>query len=262
MVWVEAGSFKMGSLPTDGDVQKGESPQHDVAITKGYYIAKHEVTQELYESVMGYNPSSSSKGDKFPVETVNWYEAVEFCNKLSEQEGLAPVYSLSRRNPATGFPIKSMTVSANWNNTGYRLPTEAEWEYAAKGGDGSPGNFTYSGSDNLNDVAWYLGNSGNATHEVGTTPYGNGLGIYDMSGNVWEWCWDWYNDSNYYGSLPSLTDPTGPNSGTTRVMRGGCYSSEAIRTRSVNRWRHVPGYNTDTNGISEYQGFRIVCNGP
>ena len=199
------------------------------------------------------------------METVSWYEAVEFCNKLSEQSGLTPVYILSNRTPATGYPITNMRVTINWNKNGYRLPTEAEWEYAAKGGDGSPGNYVYSGSSNADSVAWYIANSGNTTHAVGTkTP--NELGIYDMSGNVWEWCWDQHSMS-YPGR--HLTDPNGPggemvnnNSGGTRVMRGGCYSSLAPVTRSANRFNHIPNYNTDVSGNSEYQGFRIVCNGP
>jgi uncharacterized repeat protein (TIGR02543 family) len=257
MVWVPEGSFKMGSLPSDDGALSSEQPQHDVTITKGYYMARYEVTQALFQSVMGNNPSFF-KGANLPVETVNWYEAVEFCNKLSEQEGLIPVYSLSRRTPAAGYPITGMTVSVNWNNNGYRLPTEAEWEYAARGGNGSPGNYVYSGGNNIDSVAWYLENSGNTTHEV-RTKTANGLGIYNMSGNVWEWCWDWYNDSNYYASSPSFTDPTGPGSGSTRVMRGGCFSSLAAVTRSANRFRHIPSYNVDVNGKSEYQGFRIVC---
>jgi len=260
MVGVPKGSFKMG---IDAIVQEGEGPQHDVTITNDFYISSYEVTQALFESVMGYNPSVF-KGSNLPVETVNWYEAVEFCNKLSEQGGLTPVYTLSNRTPATGYPITRMKVTVNWDNNGYRLPTEAEWEYASKGGNGSPGNYVYSGSDNLGSVAWYLGNSGNTTHAVGTKAP-NGLGIYDMSGNVWEWCWDQY-EKDYYAHSP-LSDPRGSGNNTvdndrTRVMRGGCFSSDDVRPRSVNRWRHIPSYNVDTNGISEYQGFRIVCNSP
>jgi uncharacterized repeat protein (TIGR02543 family) len=265
MVSVVAGSFKMG---TDTTVQEGEGPQHDVTITKNYYIAQFEVTQAQFASVMGgYNPSVF-KGDSLPVETVNWYEAVEFCNKLSEQEGLTPVYTLSRRDPVFGYPIKSMRVTVNWNNSGYRLPTEAEWEYAAKGGRNSSGYdsrsyFIYSGDNIIDNVAWYIKTSGDRTHDDRKAP--NELGIYDMSGNVWEWCWDQY-DAKYYSTSPS-TDPRGPgtdmvNSERTRVMRGGCFSSDDVRPRSVNRWRHIPSYKTDINGISEYQGFRIVCNNP
>jgi len=257
MVCVPKGSFKMG---IDAIVQEGEGPQHDVTLTNDYYISRYEVTQALFESVMGYNPSVF-KGPNLPVETVNWYEAVEFCNKLSEQEGLTPVYKLENRKPATGYPITHMKVTVNWNNNGYRLPTEAEWEYAAKGGDGSPGNYTYSGSNNVDSIAWYLGNSGNTTHAVGTKAP-NGLGIYDMSGNVWEWCWDQY-EKDYYSHSP-LSDPRGSGNNTvdndrTRVMRGGCFSSDDVRPRSVNRWRHIPSYNVDVNGVSEYQGFRIGC---
>jgi len=159
-----------------------------------------------------------------------------------------------------------MRVTVNWNNDGYRLPTEAEWEYAAKGGKKSSGYdyFKYSGDDILDNVAWYNNNSSSKTHEPGgKNP--NELDIYDMSGNVWEWCWDQY-DKDYYKDSP-LSDPRGPgndtvNSEHTRVMRGGCYSSDTVPTRSVNRWRHVPNYKVDINGASEYQGFRIVCNSP
>jgi uncharacterized repeat protein (TIGR02543 family) len=268
MVWVPEGSFKMGSLPTDSDIDDDEKPQHDVTITKGYYMAKYEVSQALFKSVMGYNPSVVSTADSsLPVETVSWYEAVEFCNKLSEQEGLTPVYTLSNKTSDTTHPIANMRVTVDWNKNGYRLPTEAEWEYAAKGGNGSLGNYKYSGGDNPDLVAWYSVTSGNTTHPVETTPngIGNGLGIFNMSGNVWEWCWDQHSMS--YSSNP-VSDPKGPggntvnnSSGGTRVMRGGCYSSLATITRSANRLNHVPNYTVDVSGNSEYQGFRIVCNG-
>jgi formylglycine-generating enzyme required for sulfatase activity len=154
------------------------------------------------------NGGDKEGGEFIVICTQNGYQshqpaAVEFCNKLSEQEGLTPVYSLSRRNLATGYPITGMTVSANLDNNGCRLPTGAEWEYAAKGGDGSPGNYIYSGSDNIDSVGQCIVNSGNTTHAPGTKAP-NGLGIYDLSGNVWEWRWDWYNDSIYYGSSPSF----------------------------------------------------------
>jgi len=255
MVKVLNGNFEMGS---NENKEVGEYPQHTVTIKKDYYMAKYEVSQELYQSVMGYNPSSSSKGPGFPVDKVNWYEAVEFCNKLSEQCGLTPVYTLSRRNPSNGvYPIKSMTVTVNWNNGGYRLPTEAEWEYAAKERQVNPPYKLYSGGDNPDLVAWYNLNSPGWTQDVKSkTP--NSLGIYNMSGNVWEWCWDWYS-SNYNESYPTATDPIGPDSGSTRVLRGGCCNSDTKPIRSVNRQNHKPDM---ANTGSQLMGFRIVCNGP
>ncbi|HEX37418.1 MAG TPA: formylglycine-generating enzyme family protein, partial [Candidatus Cloacimonetes bacterium] len=145
------------------------------------------------------------------VEKVSWYDAVEFCNKKSRKEGLTPCYSGSGKN-----------ITCNFNANGYRLPTEAEWEYAARGGhlaNGSNlrnGGYTYSGSDNIDDVAWYSDNSGRKTHPVGQKQP-NELGLYDMSGNVWEWCWDW--KGSYSSS--SQTNPRGASSGSTRVLRGG-----------------------------------------
>ena len=166
---------------TAGDGFDNERPVHTVTVST-FYIGKYEVTQGLYESVMGANPSEFKGDNNLPVENVTWYNAVSFCNKLSEKEGRQAVYT-----------IDGTTVTADWSKNGYRLPTEAEWEYAAKGGNGSPGNYLYAGSNNVDDVAWYSGNSSNTPHVVGKAKP-NGLGIYDMSGNVWEWCWDWYSD--------------------------------------------------------------------
>jgi formylglycine-generating enzyme required for sulfatase activity len=138
--------------------------------------------------------------------------------------------------------------NVDWNRSakGYRLPTEAEWEYAARGGDGSPGNYTFSGSNNVDEVAWYDGNSGDKTHAVGTKE-ANGLGLYDMSGNVWEWCWDWYGDFPY-----SSQDPVGAPSGSKRVRRGGSWGHSAFYLRSTNRFYNKPSYRS--SGI----GFRLV----
>lgn len=174
MVFVEGGTFQMGS----NDGQSDEKPVHSVTVGS-FMIGKYEVTQELWESVMGNNPSNF-KGSKRPVEKVSWYDAVEFCNKLSEKEGLQKAYSRSGANTTCDF-----------NANGYRLPTEAEWEYAARGGASST-NTQYSGSNTIGNVAWYVSNSNNTTYEVGTKSP-NQLGIYDMSGNVWEWCWDLYS---------------------------------------------------------------------
>jgi formylglycine-generating enzyme required for sulfatase activity len=222
-----------------------EKPVHTVTIT-GFYMGKYEVTQKEWTALMGSNPSAF-KGDNLPVERVTWFDAVDYCNRLSQREGLTPAYTISGRTPATGYPITAATVTWNRNANGYRLPTEAEWEYAARGGNGSPGNYTYAGSNNIDEVAWHSGNSGNRTHEVGTKNP-NRLGLYDMSGNVAEWCWDWYN--NYSNS--AQTDPTGASSGSNRVQRGGGWSHSAERARSANRYYDYP-----SPGITNL-GFRVL----
>jgi formylglycine-generating enzyme required for sulfatase activity len=229
MIYVEGGTFQMGS--TNGG--SSEQPIHTVTVSS-FLIGKYEVTQKEWQEVMGYNPSYS-EGDNRPVESITWYDAVEFCNKLSEKEGLTPAYTIN------GFD-----VSCNWSANGYRLPTEAEWEYAAKGGKKSK-NYKYSGSDNIDDVAWYDANSDGRSHDVGTKAP-NELGIYDMSGNVWEWCWDWYGS---YSSSPS-SNPRGPNSGSSRVDRGGSWSYYDGSCRVAYRNYRSPGDSLDVFG------FRIV----
>lgn len=233
MLLVQGGTFTMGD--TWGDGYSDEKPTHQVTLSS-FYISKYEITQAQYLAVMGTNPSSFS-GDNKPVERVSWYDAVTFCNKLSQQEGLTPAYTINGTN-------------VNWDTTanGYRLPTEAEWEYAARGGSQSQG-YKYSGSDNPDDVAWYSNNSGSQTHDVGTKQT-NELGIYDMSGNVWEGCWDWYNAS-YYSISPG-NNPKGPASGTRRVLRGGSWLNLTDLVRSAVRGRDGP----DSRGYNG--GFRCV----
>lgn len=166
---------------------------------KNYSILKTEVTQEFYESVMGKNPSRFEGEKNLPVEKVSWYDAVVFCNKLSVMDGLAPVYSVSGKTNVSEWdyePHKGNSISkeigCNKKANGYRLPTVEEWQYAAKGGQ----EFKYSGSDNLDEVGWYGGNSGEETHPVAQKK-SNGYGLYDMSGNVLEWCWDSSNLGSY-----------------------------------------------------------------
>ena len=217
MVKVEAGSFIMGCTSEQSDCFNDESPYHRVTISQDYYIGKFEVTQELYESVMGVNPSKWKAFDR-PVENVSWNDAMEFCSELSRLTG--------RR---------------------FTLPTEAEWEYAARGGKKST-SAKYSGSSSIATVAWYNGNSGSQTHPVGRLR-ANELGIYDMSGNVWEWCLDWYG--NY--SSATQTDPKGATAGSYRVLRGGSWGYYAEDCRVAYRSNNTPDNRYD-NG----HGFRVV----
>jgi sulfatase modifying factor 1 len=216
MVYVEAGTFKRGSNNGDSD----EKPVHMVTIAKDFWIGKYEVTQAEWKDVMGNNPSYS-KGDNLPVEQVSWYDAVEFCNRLSDREGLTRCYSGSGDN-----------LRCDFNANGYRLPTEAEWEFAARGGNKSR-DYKYSGSNNADEVAWYLENSGRKTHPAAQKK-SNELGLYDMSGNVWEYCWDWYRS---YGSSQQ-TDSYGPSYSEYRVLRGGSWHYFVRSLRVANRhWR-------------------------
>ena len=205
MIPVEAGTFTMGATPEMTDPYDDEMPTHQVTITNNYYIGQTEVTQALWKAVMGSNPSYF-RGDNRPVESVSWNDCQKFITKL---------------NSLTGQK--------------FRLPTEAEWEYAARGGKKSKG-CQYSGSNNLDEVAWYTDNSSRQTHDV-ATKQPNELGVYDMSGNVWEWCQDWYGS---YRST-SQTNPTGAKSGSDRVYRGGSWNSDARIYRSSSRGNISPG---------------------
>ena len=219
MIQVDGGTFEMGSNYGESD----EKPVRDVTLD-GYWIAETEVTQALWKAVMGIDKGWSDdygKGSNYPAYNVSYNEAVDFCEKLNE---------------LTEYKY------------GFRLPTEAEWEYAARGGKKSNG-YKYSGSNNIDDVAWYVDNSGCVAHPVKSKKC-NELGLYDMSGNLWEWCWDWYG-SSYYSNSPS-NNPTGPKSGDYRVLRGGSWSSNEPFCRVALRSNFNPancGYN---------YGFRIA----
>jgi formylglycine-generating enzyme required for sulfatase activity len=222
-VYVEPGSFQMGSDSGDND----EKPVHAVQISQGFWMGKCEVTQAQYQLVMGVNPSYFQGAD-LPVERVSWDDAMVFCDRLTKQEHLA-----ERLQPGQV----------------YRLPTEAEWEYAARGGSRSQG-YKYAGSNILEEVAWSSSNSGRKTHPVAQKT-ANELDLYDMSGNVSEWCQDWYADS--YRNVPSV-DPAGPSSGRSRVVRGCSWSYSPRYCRSIDRNSRLPGNRRN------FMGFRVALN--
>jgi len=249
MVWIPAGSFTMGSPVTEENRFDDEGPQHTVTLT-GFYMGKYTVTQGQYQVVIGMNPSNfltAAAGEnvvKLPVEKVTWYDAVEFCNKLSQLEGLTPVYTISGRTPVTGYPITSATVTATLSRNGYRLPTEAQWEYACRAGTST----AYNTGEYIDYFSvWYNFNSMNTTHEVGQKP-ANAWGLYDMHGNVWEWCGDWFG--NYTSG--TQTNPIGVATGLTRVTRGGSWYSSPQGVRSACRNGDLP------SGQFANLGFRIV----
>ena len=219
-------------------------------------MSRFQVTQELYHAVMGNNPSNFSSNPaegeiqgKRPVELVTWFDAVEFCNRLSEREGLTPVYTITGRTPATGHPITEATVTVNWSANGYRLPTEAEWEYACRAGSTTNWHFGNTESELVN-YAWYSVNSNSRTHQVGLK-LPNAWGLHDMHGNVWEWCWDRW--ANTFPNPADLNNPRGPASGDIRVVRGGSWSSTASDTQSAIRGSSNPGLRNFN------RGFRLVC---
>ena len=201
-----------------------DNKEHSVSLS-AYYIGQTEVTQELWQTVMGNNPSKFTDSTKNPVEQVSWFDCIEFCNELTV-EVMGEEHCV--------YKVRGSSVTADFSQKGFRLPTEAEWEYAAMGGR----YHTYAGTNNdasLKDYAWYDLNSGNKTHEVGTKQ-ANKYGIYDMSGNVWEWCWDWYG-----GVFGDQSDPKGADSGSDRVRRGGSWRDDANYAARAYRGDGYPG---------------------
>lgn len=219
MVLVKGGSFQMGE----------QNEAHPVTLSD-FLISKYQLTFDEYDAFcnmtgQGVPPDMRWGRGKRPVINVNWFDAINYCNWCSQQEGLNPVYQVNKQQ-----------VSSNWQANGYRLPTESEWEYAARGGQNSKG-FVYAGSNILDEVALYDENSDRKTHPVGQKK-ANELGLYDMSGNIWEWCWDWYEDY----SANAANDPKGPNIGVSRVSRGGSWFNSPVYARVAYRDPNNPDF--------------------
>jgi len=245
LVLVEGGTYAMGSASGEPD----EKPVHNVTVAT-LLVGRTEITQQQYARVIGLNPSLLTQGsaDDRPVERVSWYDAVEYCIKLSELDGLDPVYTLTDRKPAVGSPVKSATVTVDASKNGYRLPTEAEWEWAARGGRLSHGWLLAGGNDPW-VVAWTDGTGGPST--VGKKKP-NELGLYDLSGNVWEWCSDWYGPYR----RDSVTDPEGAALGILKVGRGGSWHAAPWMARVTARSFDNPG--SRSNNL----GFRLARSVP
>jgi len=270
MVLIPAGSFTMGNCMAPGEGGSSELPLHTVNVS-AFYMDTNLVSYTLWTSVYnwaitnGYSfeHGAQGKASNHPAQSMTWYDAVKWCNARSEKEGRAPCYytnaSLSQMSIYRSGQYDIATNWVNWVVSGYRLPTEAEWEKAARGG-ASGHRFPWSDSDTINwSRANYLAEPGNAydvnatngynpVWTTGGTPYTtavgtfapNGYGLYDMAGNVYQWCWDWY-DGAYYSSSPG-TDPRGPATGSARVDRGGGWSNSALHCRAARRLTYNPTY--------------------
>lgn len=246
LVLIKGGQFTMGS-PTSEFRHGKDEVRHNVTL-EDFFIGTYEVTQKEYREVMKVEPGNF-RGDSLPVENVTWFEAVQYCNDLSKRAGLAPVYVITGSGDA-------MTVTWNRGADGYRLPTEAEWEYACRAGTSTPFN---TGENITTDQANYYGtysykDAFRGQYRDSTVPAGslppNAWGLHEMHGNVWEWCWDWYGEY----AEDHQTSPTGPTEGTYRVNRGGGWNDFGRHLRSAYRAAHTPSNRTYNIG------FRVARN--
>jgi formylglycine-generating enzyme required for sulfatase activity len=253
----------MGSPLSEPNRYPNESPQHEVRLA-GFAIDPYKVTQGEWQAVMGTNPSFFKGNDRLPVDQVSWYDILVYCNKRSISEGLTPCYSISGKTDPGSWGAVPTGQNTTWDKAqcdfgadGYRLPTEAEWEYACRAGTLTAtafGNSLVSSQANFNGGSPYNAST-KGTYLKKTSPVGsyaaNPWGIYDMHGNLWEWCWDWYEE-NYYGRSPTA-DPRGPESGTYRVLRGGAWGNQGYDVRSATR-----NFSYDASNRNNLYGFRVV----
>ena len=249
-VRINGGTFTMGNPASEVPTRSSRSTERQVTVS-GFLMGKHQVTQKEYEEIMGSNPSRVKGDPNLPVSNLYWFEAIEYCNKRSEQEGLTPAYTIS----GTG---SNPTVTWDRDANGYRLPTEAEWEYACRAGTTTPfntGNNITTAQANYNGEVPYMNNARGENRgraiPVGSFP-ANAWGLYDMHGNVWEWCWDRLIESP---PLDEQTDPVGPTTGSPsgpRVVRGGSFDSTGVRVRSAARW-----FGSPSSRVWDI-GFRVV----
>lgn len=254
LIAIPSGTFKMGTDKEEYPGDKDESPQHKVTLLRDYYIGVYEVTQAEFEKVMGYNPSTLKGSPRLPVETLTWYDAVAFCNRLSQLDHFNPAYTISDIKKDS-FHIIDAYVTCDFNSNGYRLPTEAEWEKACRGGTLTPfpfGNNIKTSQANYDGETPYLlsepkGLFRNKSIEVDSL-VSNGFGLYHIVGNVFEWCWDYKGN---YSSYPQA-NPIGPEFGTERIRRGGAYTSPAHHMRSAVRHGVPPG------AALFHMGMRVV----
>ncbi len=258
-VRIAPGTFVMGS-PPDEPGRFTDETQHRVTLTNPFYLCDHLVTQAEWLEVMGWDESQFTGNPERPVENVSWFDCVEYCNLRSREERLTPVYTITDRR-SEGNHLVAAYVTWDRSADGYRLPTDAEWEYTCRAGTTTAfynGPITVHGTSvhcmedpGLDEISWYCATAGGRTHDVRTLPP-NSWGLYDMAGNVQEWCWDWFDDLT---DRPA-TDPAGPGSGFLRVWRGGGWNYDARHCRSAQRGRDEPsGWYFDL-------GIRVCRNAP
>ncbi len=245
MVGCSAGTFAMGSQDTGDTGIIDENPMHEVELTRAFYIGRTEVTQAQYEDVTSVNPSAFTACDTCPVEQVSWYMAANFARELSAREGLEECYTCN----SAATQLWCAPVKSPYECGGYRLPTEAEWEYIALCGD----DWLYAGSDEIDRVAWHKDNSEGMSQAVARKA-ANACGIHDMSGNVFEWTNDWYASDTY--SQSPRTDPTGPEEGEERTLRGGGWNASEENLRVKRRFDGSP------DNANNRVGFRLARTAP